>query len=1269
MNTFFLSILAVGIGVCCSAAQAQQSSIPVDSLVTPSGHLRPGLNINGSVDLHGWELTVDGDGTPRFVESGRSKNSELAAAPVSGDECWEQGFGPGGIHGKVYVMSARGSDLFIGGLFRLAGSVLANNLVRYSMAERQWHLVGDESGEGTGGAVYALTWAGDDLFVGGRFNRAGSVDANGVARFNRTTNRWFALGSGVRNDVDQWPFLTPYGGAVYALAATPQGLFVGGDFDEAGGKRIHNMARWNYDASEWTYACRVEEEEPNGNVYALLHHDSTVYAGGAFTRVGLIDASHIASIPVYGGHFQALGAGIDGDVRALGWHAGELYVGGGFANAGGASARNIARWNGGAWLPVGPGVDGRVLSLSTAAGQLVAGGEFRRAGNLSVNGIVSWRNGEWRALAEGMSGGTPTSVWALAESQGDIVAGGMFTTAGTAPVGAVARWDTLRSAWSGLGDTAFTGQNGVNGNVFALAVRNNELFIAGDFDRVGSVRAPRIARYDRSSQTWSAVGGGITSPASFVRSMSVAANGDLYVSGIFTEAGGVSAVGIARWDGTTWSSVGGGVAGPTPYVFATSVSGDTLLAGGAFESAGGVTSPRVARFDITRGTWHSVGGGITGDTTYSFVSSVVSSGASVYVGGIFHRAGGQEVNFVAQYDGTTWKEMAGGVNGPVSVMIADGAGILVGGEFTRAGGNDLRYLARWDGAGWTSIGAAPDGPVRSIQHVGAQLAIGGEFETVGGASTPYLVIGSGGTWRSPGAPPNGPVRAIVVDRGDVVTGGDFVQIGEVRANHVARFEQTGWTALGSDPRIGLSSQVLAVALIGSDLYVGGGFRTSGGVAVNGIARWNGQRWLSVGGGVRGGDQPKIRTMAVASNGDLYVGGEFDTAGTAVARSVARWDGIRWTGLGEGIALDNQQGIVRTLFLDDSLLYIGGRFTLAGSTAATSLAQWNPTTGLWSATPDGDVTYANNTPGDVSAIAAFDGGLYVGGRFDKVGDRGIVNIGAFDPGTASWSSPITSMRPVTAMASDGSQLIVASGYVDTVRDVIGNIVALVPIRILQRYQGGTWSTLDSSYGRINALSFAANGDLYVGGRFSTTQGVISAGVVRFDGTRWLGLGSGVKDVVIDTSTFGQSVGDSLYTLGDPDVFSLAPLASGTGVWAGGQFKIAGLYPSLYIAKWTDCTVAGTHDRDPQTRSTDTPMNLYPNPARDALTLRLPWDTEGTVTVAIISTRGDVQLPPRTVVPSVEGHELLINLSGLSVGSYFCKVTTATSSYIAPFVVVR
>ena len=59
---------------------------------------------------------------------------------------------------------------------------------------------------------------------------------------------------------------------------------------------------------------------------------------------------------------------------------------------------------------------------------------------------------------------------------------------------------------------------------------------------------------------------------------------ELYVGGSFTEAGGVPASLIAKWNGSSWSALGNGLrtSAYSPGVKALVVCGDDLYAGGDF---------------------------------------------------------------------------------------------------------------------------------------------------------------------------------------------------------------------------------------------------------------------------------------------------------------------------------------------------------------------------------------------------------------------------------------------------------------------------------------------------------------------------------------------------------------------------------------------------------------------------------------------------------------------------------------------------------------
>ena len=64
----------------------------------------------------------------------------------------------------------------------------------------------------------------------------------------------------------------------------------------------------------------------------------------------------------------------------------------------------------------------------------------------------------------------------------------------------------------------------------------------------------------------------------YVRALAVDGAGNLYAGGSFTTAGGVSAIRIAKWDGTAWAPLGNGM---NSYVYALAVDGaGNLYAGG-----------------------------------------------------------------------------------------------------------------------------------------------------------------------------------------------------------------------------------------------------------------------------------------------------------------------------------------------------------------------------------------------------------------------------------------------------------------------------------------------------------------------------------------------------------------------------------------------------------------------------------------------------------------------------------------------------------------
>ena len=77
------------------------------------------------------------------------------------------------------------------------------------------------------------------------------------------------------------------------------------------------------------------------------------------------------------------------------------------------------------------------------------------------------------------------------------------------------------------------------------------------------------------------------------------------------------------------------------------------------------------------------------------------------------------------------------------------------------------------------------------------------------------------------------------------------------------------------------------------LYIGGSFESVNGIRARYIAYWDGSSWHALGDGVN----KQVNALTFDPGGDLYAVGLFTEAGGLTAQHVARWDGETWHALG------------------------------------------------------------------------------------------------------------------------------------------------------------------------------------------------------------------------------------------------------------------------------------------------------------------------------------------------------------------------------------
>jgi hypothetical protein len=266
-------------------------------------------------------------------------------------------------------------------------------------------------------------------------------------------------------------------------------------------------------------------------------------------------------------------------------------------------------------------------------------------------------------------------------------------------VNGVAKWDGRN--WSGLGSGL-----GHNAIVCSLALdQAGNLFAGGFFNPLSGGPAGNIARWDGTN--WSALGAGLTGAPLHgyysnpgVLALAFDSSGNLYAGGSFTTAGTVPASSLAVWNGSSWSSVGAGLTGGnlqygTPLPEVNVLLGDgagNVYVGGQFTNAGGISANSIAKWDGKN--WSTFGSGVVPLISGIYTLALDTSG-HIYAGGNFGYIGGIYANYIAKWDGSGWNALGSGVNASVGSLVFDQSGNLyVGGYFTTAGTNTSHSIAQ-----------------------------------------------------------------------------------------------------------------------------------------------------------------------------------------------------------------------------------------------------------------------------------------------------------------------------------------------------------------------------------------------------------------------------------------------------------------------------------------------------------------------------------------------------------------------------------------------
>ncbi len=399
----------------------------------------------------------------------------------------------------------------------------------------------------------------------------------------------------------------------------------------------------------------------------------------------------------------------------------------------------------------------------------------------------------------------------------------------------------------------------------------------------------------------------------------------------------------------------------------------------------------------------------------------------------------------------------------------------------------------------------------------------------------------------------------------------------------------------------------------SGIYAGGKFDTADGQAAGSFANYfsgfAGYDWMGIGGS---GFQGHV-SDAIMYHGELYVAGYFYMVDTTYVNSgVAKWDGSKWTAVGDFYtgALVNY---VLDLEIYKDTLYAGGFFKSRYNATDTfqSLAKWDGTE--WRAT-------ALDIYGEVGALHVYNNKLIVGGVFQLNDTAGVENIAMLNGVQAEYFDESVKV-PVYDIEDYGNEIFIGTDFYSSSRqDSMG----------LGVYRNNKWETVFGPQGTINktggvrCLASHPQGMLVGGdfdivaiiGNYGKNMGLYRNGYVE---------AFGMLDTTVRTMTI---INDQLYLGGD---FNGATTSTG-GVTLN---HIAQVDLQKYLS---------TETAELQS------LKVFPNPATIELNIELPYGELNDIKLIDMSGR------VHSAVAKKEGTSWKLNVEHLQKGNYILTAQT-------------
>lgn len=748
------------------------------------------------------------------------------------------------------------------------------------------------------------------------------------------------------------------------------------------------------------------------------------------------------------------------------------------------------------------------VAVQTANGYVVAG-DFTTVNGVPRGGIARFTSSGDLDLNFASGLGANGAIYSVVvQSNGGFLIGGDFTTFDGEPRGRFARLTA-----SGAVDLSFDPGLGLNGPVYAIAVRQGSVFVGGNFSTADGVSRNSIAMFEEQSgthQTSFNPGQGLNGIAYAITVDSNSwSSGSIYLGGQFSSYDGVSRNNICRIH--TWGSldsqfnVGSGFDGP---LFSITIerftgfgsSGSGLLVGGDFNSFDGIIRAKLAR--LSADNWIS---GTRLDPTFKLalngavrsitVATTNFSGGRFYIAGDFDSVDGAPFSRMARVTATStssfpsWSStlvatvdagftqntlLSGSIKSAVALsdtrVLLAGSGLLGSGSLVRLYGdygtsvplNPSALRAQTLGATqifleWVS------GSNTFNYRVESSLNGGSDWNVAVTSGTSYVATGlsPGQTYqfRVQGTNYNGP--------------------SEYTATIAARTMEEEWTGPGSlDASVVMPNSTVHTMIKQPDgkIVISGSFTSIAGTPINRVARLNADMSLDTSFNVGAGANSTVNSAALQADGKIVIVGSF-TQVDAVNRSrIARLNANGSLDNSFDVGLGPDSTVEAVAVQSDGKIVVGGSFSNFDGLSQNRVARINANGSL-------DLVFrttANSTVNDIHLLG--DGRFYLVGSFSTVNGsarRGVVRMlsdgsvdPSFDPRTGG-----TTVRRILVIPS--GSILLAGSFSNFAGSLSRNIVKLSSDGQVE----GAFGVSDAPSSSVESLALDEVGRVLIGGGFT------------------------------------------------------------------------------------------------------------------------------------------------------------------------------------------